>query len=54
MIMLYTAFEMVLKMNCAAAVTAPVVLAVKYLLEKAGLPRRIMFLLWLVIAFRLV
>ena len=52
--MLCTVFETFIKMNCAAAVTAAMVLPVKYLLEKAGLPRRVLFLLWIVIAFRLI
>lgn len=51
--MLYAIFETVVKMNIAASLTAAV-LAVKYILERLGLPRRVMFLLWIVIAFRLV
>ena len=47
-------FETVIKMNIAASLTAATVLAVKYILERLGLPRRVLFLLWLVIAFRLV
>lgn len=52
--MLYAVFETVVKMNIAASFTAAAVLTVKYILERLGLPRRVMFLLWIVIAFRLV
>ncbi|MCH5188027.1 MAG: M56 family metallopeptidase [Oscillospiraceae bacterium] len=47
-------FETVLKMNLMAAAAAAVVLPVKLLLEKVGLPRGVLFWLWAVIAFRLV
>ena len=52
--MLYTVFDTILKMNCIASVIAIVLLSVKFILQKIGCPRKIMFLLWAVIAFRLI
>lgn len=52
--MLPDLFHTVLKMNGIACMTALFVLAVKCILQKAGLPRRILFLMWAVIAFRLI
>lgn len=52
--MLSDIFYTVLKMNCIASVVAVVLLLVKFILQKIGCPRKIMFLLWAVIAFRLI
>lgn len=46
-------FEAVVKMSITGTAVGAVVLGVKYILQRAGLPRRIMFLLWAVIALRL-
>lgn len=52
--MLSDIFYTVLKMNCIASVVAVVLLLVKFVLQKIGCPRKIMLLLWAVIAFRLI
>lgn len=52
--MLNDMFYIILQMNCIATLSASLVLAVKYLLQRAGLPRNILFLLWVVVAFRLI
>lgn len=44
----------VLRMNFTAAITAAVVLAVKFILVKLGAPRKTAFFLWITVAFRLV
>lgn len=44
----------VLRMNFTAAITAAVVLTVKFILVKLGAPRKTAFFLWLTVAFRLV
>ena len=44
----------VLRMNFTAAITAVVVLVVKFILVKLGAPRKTAFFLWFTVAFRLV
>lgn len=52
--MLREIFDTVLKMELVASMAAMAVLPVKYLLQRAGIPRKVLFWLWLVIVFRLV
>ena len=47
-------FTVILKMNLIASISAILMLAVRFLLQKIGCSRRITFLLWLIVAFRLV
>ena len=47
-------FTVILKMNLIASISAILMLAVRFLLRKIGCSRRITFLLWLIVAFRLV
>lgn len=51
--MLQEIFFTLCKMNCIASMVAILLLLIKVILQKAGCPRRISFLLWAVIAFRL-
>ncbi len=52
--MLDHVFDTVLKMNLTALCTAGLLLPIKYVLQKIGCPRKVMFFLWAVIAFRLI
>ena len=52
--MLYDVFYTILKMSCVSSVIAILLLFVKYIFQKLGFPRKIMFLLWTIIAFRLI
>ena len=52
--MLYNIFYAILKMSCTASVIAVPLLSAKYIFQKLGCPRKILFLLWAVVAFRLV
>ncbi|MBO5060080.1 MAG: M56 family metallopeptidase [Clostridia bacterium] len=52
--MLSDIFYTVVKMNCISSVTAILLLAIKYVLHRLGCPRKILFMLWAVIAFRLI
>ena len=47
-------FLSILKMNIAASITASAVLPIKYLLQRLGCPKKITFLFWIIIAFRLI
>ena len=47
-------FTVILKMNLIASISAILMLVVRFLLQKIGCSRRITFLLWLIVAFRLV
>ncbi len=51
--MLFQIFHMVIGMSCVASFVAMVLALIKYVLQRLGCPRKIMFLLWAVIAFRL-
>lgn len=52
--MLYNIFYTLLKMSCVTSVVAILLLSAKYVFQKLGCPRSIMFLFWAIIAFRLV
>lgn len=47
-------FATVLKMSMAATLCAVIILPIKYLLQFIGCPKRMLFFLWAVIAFRLI
>ncbi|MEE1012899.1 MAG: M56 family metallopeptidase [Clostridia bacterium] len=51
--MLQEIFSTLLKMNCIASIVAILLLLIKSIFQKVGCPRRILFFLWAVIAFRL-
>lgn len=50
--MLCSVFSIILKMSCMTSVIAILLLSVKYIFQRIGFPRKIMILLWSVIAFR--
>lgn len=50
--MLIAVFREILKMNLAASVTAIFLMALKWILQKCGFPRKASFVLWTVIALR--
>lgn len=52
--MLNNIFHTILKMSCMTSVVAILLLSAKYVFQKLGCPRKIMFLLWSIIAFRLI
>lgn len=52
--MLYNIFPIILKMSCVASIIAILLLSAKFIFQKIGFPRKIMFLLWGIIAFRLI
>ncbi len=52
--MLFNIFYAVIKMNCTATIIAILVLAMKYILQKIGMPRKFTILLWFIIGFRLI
>ena len=51
--MLYSVFSTILNMSCITSIIAILLLSVKFIFQKIGFPRKTMFLLWSVIAFRL-
>ena len=52
--MLNNVFQTVIQMNITALIIAAVILPVKFIIQKIGFSRRILFVLWAVIAFRLI
>lgn len=52
--MLGNVFAAILKMNLVALCVSVFLLPAKYVLQRMGCPRRVMFFLWAVIAFRLI
>ena len=51
--MLTAIFHTIVEMNITVSAIAALLLLVKFILQKLGFPRRVLFLLWIVIAFRL-
>lgn len=51
--MLTAIFHTIVEMNITASAIAALLLLVKFIFQKLGFPRRVLFLLWIVIAFRL-
>ena len=52
--MLNNIFQTIIRMNITAIVIAAIILPAKYFLQKIGFSRRVLFVLWMVIAFRLI
>ncbi|MBR2471979.1 MAG: hypothetical protein IKB55_04780, partial [Clostridia bacterium] len=52
--MLNNIFQTIIRMNITAIVIAAIILPAKYFLQKIGFSRRVLFVLWMVMAFRLI
>lgn len=52
--MLYSVFSIILKMSYMTSIVAILLLSVKFIFQKIGFPRKILFILWVIVAFRLI